>query len=203
MSVPLIVKLGGSLGSQNVLRDWLRALRPMPVVIVPGGGIFADAVRSAQAQWHFDDTLAHRMAIVAMRQYALMLSGIESGLTLAATETLLQELPRHPSARCWLPDPDELQGPSVEASWRVTSDSLAVWLAQRLGAKALLLVKSIHLSERSRSIDCLIDDGVIDPAIPDFLAKSALEIWISGPNDHDHLAEKLTWPNHHFCRVEG
>ena len=203
MSVPFIVKLGGSLWSQNVLGDWLHALRPVPVVIVPGGGLFADAVRSSQAQWHFDDTLAHRMAIIAMRQYALMLSGIGSGLPLTSTETLLKEWPRPPFARCWLPDPDELQGPSVEASWRVTSDSLSVWLAQRLGAKALLLVKSIHLSERSRSVDSLIDDGVIDPAMPDFLAKSALKIWISGPNDHDHLSEKLARPNQHFCRVEG
>ncbi|NDG88451.1 MAG: hypothetical protein EBY15_10980, partial [Gammaproteobacteria bacterium] len=130
-------------------------------------------------------------------------SGIESGLPLASTETLLQEWPLPPFAQCWLPDPDALQEPSVEASWRVTSDSLSVWLAQRLGAKALLLVKSIPLSDSSRSVDSLIDDGVIDPAMPDFLAKSALKIWISGPNDHDHLSEKLARPNHHFCRVEG
>ena len=202
MPMPWMVKLGGSLGSLNVLGDWLKALRNIPVVIVPGGGIFADAVRSAQAQWHFDDRLAHRMAILAMRQYALMLSGIESNLTLASTETLLNNKAQDQRARCWLPDPDELQGPYVEASWRVTSDSLAVWLAQRLGAKDLLLVKSISLLERRKTADALIQDGIIDPAVPDFLENLTLNMWLSGPEDHDQLVEKLARPDRHFCRVE-
>ena len=72
-----VVKLGGSLCEQapetSPLRDWLDLLvceGAGRVVIVPGGGKFADAVRGAQAQWCFDDLTAHNMALLAMSQTA-------------------------------------------------------------------------------------------------------------------------------------
>ena len=68
---PVIVKLGGSLAFSEVLIDWLRALASCAghVVIVPGGGPFADAVRVTQHRMGFDDRTAHHIALLAMEQY--------------------------------------------------------------------------------------------------------------------------------------
>ena len=43
------------------------------VVIVPGGGSFANCVRNNQQVLGYDDVVAHRMAVLAMQQYACYL----------------------------------------------------------------------------------------------------------------------------------
>src|SRR4051812_7801139 len=76
-AVPMIVlKLGGSLASSGGLTACLAALGRLrgEIVVVPGGGVFADAVRAAQPRFGFSDRAAHRMAILAMEQYAVMLA---------------------------------------------------------------------------------------------------------------------------------
>ena len=74
----IVIKLGGSLSQAETLVSCLDRLeqqyKDKPVVIVPGGGAFADQVRLAQGRWQFDDITAHRMAILAMQQMALKVS---------------------------------------------------------------------------------------------------------------------------------
>ena len=59
-------------GLTTLFTAWLK------VVVVPGGGPFADAVRTAQGLWQFSDEVAHVMAIGAMDQFGRMLCGIEA-----------------------------------------------------------------------------------------------------------------------------
>lgn len=72
----IVLKLGGSLASSGGLAACLGALAALrgEIVVVPGGGVFADAVRAAQPRFGFSDRAAHHMAILAMEQYALMLA---------------------------------------------------------------------------------------------------------------------------------
>src|SRR5882757_2855389 len=71
----IVLKLGGSLASSGGLTACLAALGTLrgEIVVVPGGGFFADAVRAAQPRFGFSDRAAHHMAILAMEQYALLL----------------------------------------------------------------------------------------------------------------------------------
>ena len=141
MPIPWVVKLGGSFGMAETLPYWLEALAGCRVVVAPGGGLFADTVRTAQRRWGFADRLAHRLAIIAMRQYGLMLHGLCPRLETAdAIDALAAGLPQ--GAAVWLPGEEILEDTRIEASWRVTSDSLAAWLADRIGAERLLLIKS-------------------------------------------------------------
>ena len=66
-----VVKVGGSTADQPVLREWIAALAgsALPVVIVPGGGPFADQVRNTQRRIGFSNNAAHAMAILAMEQF--------------------------------------------------------------------------------------------------------------------------------------
>ena len=131
MTGPVVVKLGGSLLEAAELRPWLAALAILPGaprVVVPGGGPFADTVRDAQARLGFHDLAAHRMAILAMQQYGLMLQALEPRLALAETSTDLAAIPPGAGA-VWLPWRMVGLEPGIEPSWDVTSDSLALWLA--------------------------------------------------------------------------
>ena len=71
-----IVKLGGSLARTPHCAAWLDTLAAWggPLILVPGGGPFADCVRVAQAAIGFDDAAAHRMALLAMEQFAIVLA---------------------------------------------------------------------------------------------------------------------------------
>ena len=84
-----VVKIGGSLSHDPSLRLWLTELREVGggrVVIVPGGGDFADRVRQYQSEWQFDDLAAHNMCLLAMTQYGLMMQGVLPDLVIASSE---------------------------------------------------------------------------------------------------------------------
>ena len=55
------------------------------IAIVPGGGPFADGVRTAQASIGYDDRAAHAMALMAMAQFGCALRSLNPALTLAAS----------------------------------------------------------------------------------------------------------------------
>jgi hypothetical protein len=80
-----VIKLGGSLlgdpedGRLRRWCDWLAGAGAGRSIVVAGGGPFADAVRASQAHWGFPDDVAHRMALRAMDQYALMAANLLVG----------------------------------------------------------------------------------------------------------------------------
>jgi aspartokinase-like uncharacterized kinase len=199
-----VVKLGGSLAESAHLPRWLEALSQTAAIIVPGGGAFADTVRNAQARWQFDETTAHHMAILAMRQYGLMLAGLCPSLLKATTfAELTADTGR---AKVWLPLPEMLDEAGIPATWNITSDSLAAWLAGRLGAENLLLVKSaagITSLKAKLSLSCaeLVKLGWVDPVFPEYAAKNTCQHWLCGPDGHIGLALSLSKPARYFIRV--
>lgn len=127
---PLVIKVGGSLLSHA--REIIQAIpkEAQDILILPGGGVFSDAVRGTGVQ----GTAAHWMAIAGMEQYGWYLStfGMETtdDPTFSAGPRILlpyQYLRRH--------DP-------LPHSWEITSDTISAWLADHLSAK-LLILKSI------------------------------------------------------------
>jgi dihydroneopterin aldolase len=185
-----VVKLGGSLVRSDLLKSWLAALVEGGgrLVVVAGGGPFADAVRAAQSLHGFDDATAHRMALLAMEQYATMLAGLgnEMGTVPIFPAASLDEIRRALAddlVPIWLPARRVLDCASIDASWDVTSDSLAAWLAGHLGASALVLVKAVS-SGAPRAADALARDGIVDRAFPDYLSNCGCECRIVGAAEH-------------------
>ncbi len=168
-----VVKLGGSLADDELLEHWLAMLAQDgagKVVVVPGGGPFADQVRAAQARWRFADPVAHAMALHAMDQYAHMMCGIEPRLALARDETTLKDGLNRGRAVVWQPSAQVLAQPDIEASWEVTSDSLSAWLARRMAARALILVKALPAARLALPLGDLARSGVVDAAFTRALA---------------------------------
>jgi aspartokinase-like uncharacterized kinase len=191
------VKLGGSLATSPLLRPWLDALAAGAgqLVLVPGGGPFADEVRSMQRRCGFDDPTAHRLALLAMEQYGLMLAGLEPMLRPAATHAGIARVLAAGQVAVWQPTRMALGRKEIPESWDVTSDSLAAWLAAELRADGLLLVKSAPIPAES-SVEDLVRLGVVDPLLPAFLARGVAECRFIEAADHAALGAKIPLPPH-------
>jgi aspartokinase-like uncharacterized kinase len=201
VAITWVIKLGGSLCGSDRLPAWLEVLVEARAVVVPGGGPFADQVRAAQSRWPFDDRTAHTMAILAMAQYGLMLSGICPRLRAVSGFDGLKAAVEAGGSAVWLPDLTQLPESEIPPSWDVTSDSLAAWLAGRLGARRLLLVKSAAIPKGGVRLEHCVAGGWVDAAFPRFLEERACETWLCGSEDHVRLNEGLCHPDAFFTRV--
>ena len=150
--MPVVIKIGGGLlgmpGALEAVCATVGAMsRREAVVVIPGGGPFADVVRKLDRDTGLSADTAHRMAILAMDQYAHVLaeridgavlveeSGAVAGALAAGKVAVLA-----PSR--WLRAADPLPH-----SWDVTSDSVAAFVAGALDAARLVLVKPADVGE--------------------------------------------------------
>ncbi|MBC7944748.1 MAG: hypothetical protein H7X91_05715 [Burkholderiales bacterium] len=173
-----VIKLGGSLARSRHLTRWLQAIAQEGAgraIIVPGGGRFADEVRNAQRLWRFDDAVAHRMALMAMQQFGLMLCGLNAGLASAQSVVEMHAALRYGKAVVWLPLQMTDAAGDIPMNWDVTSDSLAAWLASRVNARSLALVKFCRPNQfapeigEGAAVQALSEAGIVDPAFPAFM----------------------------------
>ena len=123
-----VVKVGGGLDRIEALTRVCATLAELGsrhrLLVVPGGAWFADAVRVADRRFGLEDATAHRMAILGMEQFGLLLRDLLPGgpPVVMPAGLALDELPE---------------------SWDVTSDSIAAWVAGDVGADRLVLVKAL------------------------------------------------------------
>ncbi len=189
----IVVKLGGSLASAGTLQSWLDVVVERGggrCVIVPGGGVFADTVRTAQERLRFSDGAAHRMALLAMEQYALLLRDLAPGLRPCATVAQIRAALAATRVALWLPYAMVEADTTVAESWDVTSDSLAAWLARRIEATRLVLVKSAAAPSPPLLPEQLAALGLADAAFPAYAA-GGFTVSYYGPGDEARLANDV------------
>ena len=181
-----VVKLGGSTLQSAELTAWLAAFAgtQLPLVLVPGGGPFADAVRAAQRRLGFSDAAAHAMALLAMEQFAHVILDRHPRFAAAASLAEIESVLQEGRVPVWLPSALALAEPAIEASWNVTSDALSAWLAGRIGASALLLVKQTRAFGPGDDAASLAARGIVDAAFASMLP-DRVELRMAGPGDAD------------------
>jgi 5-(aminomethyl)-3-furanmethanol phosphate kinase len=175
----LVVKLGGSLAGDPSLARWLDALhdgRLARFVVVPGGGPFADAVRTAQAACGFDDATAHRMALLAMDQFGHLLAALRSYVLPCPRIEQFEAAWNAGRLPVWLPAQVLDAEAGLERNWSVTSDTIAAWLAWRIGAGGLILVKSCDLPSARGDAAALASAGIVDAALPGFIGRFGIPL---------------------------
>ena len=188
-----VVKLGGSLWDSASLMNWIEELATTAhrCVLVPGGGPFADQVRTAQARWGFADDSAHSMALLAMEQMARMLCALHPRLVAVADVRAIRHALVGGLVPVWLPSRMALAETAIAADWSVTSDSLAVWLGSRLGARGVLLVKSAELPQTAADIQALQCRGLLDAAFDRYARQFGGPLWVVSRAHSGALADIL------------
>jgi len=110
-----VVKVGGSL--INHAKMVMSVLKDYEVLIVPGGGTFADTVRDAHNKYNLSQKAAHIMAIAAMDQYGHFLADVAGVPTV---DSLTSNTPA-----IFLPYKYLLKNDPFKPSWDITSDTIS------------------------------------------------------------------------------
>ncbi|MGQ0672148.1 MAG: amino acid kinase family protein [Hyphomicrobium sp.] len=191
-SSPLVLKIGGSLAASSRLDLILRAVEraSRPVVIVPGGGPFADAVRQSQAALGYDDRTAHRMALLAMHQMAEVLCGKFAALQRVHSNAEMRQAWQERWVPIWFPFTLMSNDHAVPLDWSVTSDGLAARLAEVLGDVPVVLVKSCAVPASADAAE-LARRGIVDLAFADIVARAELDWRVLGCDDDAELEHWL------------
>jgi 5-(aminomethyl)-3-furanmethanol phosphate kinase len=198
-----VVKLGGGLG-RGAGDDALRALcatvgelgERHPLLVVPGGALFADAVREADRRFGLSATTSHHMAVLGMEQFGWLLSELIPGAERSAEA-------RVAAGRTTVLLPAALSLDRLPASWQVTSDSIAAWVAGQAGAERLVLVKEVDglfadwpprgepLPRLTVAELAALRPGGVDAYLPTALANTSFETWVISGRVPRRLTELL------------
>jgi 5-(aminomethyl)-3-furanmethanol phosphate kinase len=201
-----VVKVGGALardGGDHALRELCLALAAAaerhPLLVVPGGAEFADGVRAYDDRFGLRPETAHRMAILAMDQFGWALADLIPG----AARCVALGPARPGVVSVLLPAALLAERDPLPASWAVTSDSIAAWVAGAFGASRLVLLKPVAGLYRSwpptaepiarLTIDELaaLRPAGVDVHLPAALRAAGVETWVIGGREPGRLAELL------------
>lgn len=185
-----VVKVGGSL--MGHARGIMAQIKAYDVLIVPGGGVFADTVRDAQKEARIDDTIAHKMAILAMDQYGLLLSdvsGIPAYDSFGDVETPGIFLPSK------LLEKDDPFTPS----WDVTSDTIACHIARLAGAERFIILTDVDgifvdgelASEITAAKLQSLPETCVDRALAGYLIKYGMDCQVVNGKDKGAVEKSL------------
>lgn len=180
----LVLKVGGSLAETGRLAGVLSIIAgaKRPVIVVPGGGQFADKVRDLQNVMQLDDKSAHKLAMLGMHQMAEIYFAKEPRFAPADSMEGIARVLASGNVPVWLPFQMCQNDETIPADWTITSDGLAARLAERLGGLPVVLLKSLDV-DAAAPLEQLADDDVVDAAFPGIVRRARLDWRILGPDD--------------------
>jgi aspartokinase-like uncharacterized kinase len=158
----IVAKVGGSLYDWPELKPRLNAwiaAQGRPVLLFPGGGPFADAVRSVDAIHKLGEERSHWLAIQSLTLAAEFLANLTDN-DILDPYPFFREL-------AW----------SMPHSWHITSDSLALKFAQETNAVELVLLKSIDVPLGTPWAEAA-DRGWVDEYFPELAANTSVPVRI-------------------------
>jgi 5-(aminomethyl)-3-furanmethanol phosphate kinase len=142
----IVLKIGGGLIGVPTALDRVCALvsqagRTRRILVVPGGGPFADLVREFDQSIRLSPDTAHWMAILAMDQYAHVLAERITGAVLVEEPGAILGATKPAGVAVLAPSRWMRSADVLPHSWEVTSDSIAAFIAGAIDAARLVLIK--------------------------------------------------------------
>jgi aspartokinase-like uncharacterized kinase len=140
-----LIKIGGSLFPEKAielceaiitLNDSLKS--PKKIVFICGGGMFANKIRNYNQDLHFSDTANHKSAILCMDIIGTLLVDKVKGLESVKSTDMIDLILKQGKLPLLNPSSIIESHDVLEHSWGVTSDSIAMYIADLLKAKLLI-----------------------------------------------------------------
>lgn len=186
-----VIKLGGSLMEKAAeITDHLAdEFGDEKILIVPGGGMFADSIRDVSGKYSLGQESSHWMAILAMEQYAYYLidktdinyteslHNISEGVSVLLPYIAVRKLEQNE------------QKPELPHTWDVTSDSIAGWISYILGCREFIKATSVDgIYIRDRKVPEItvsdlksLESSCTDNYLPTFIEKQVPAVlWSTG-----------------------
>jgi 5-(aminomethyl)-3-furanmethanol phosphate kinase len=173
-----VIKVGGSLFDWPELPRRLTEMinarkaadREERLVLIAGGGPAAELIRTLDRVHGLGDKTAHRLALHAMDLTAVILAELLPGSVLVnSLDTLRAVCSAGPilvlASRLIIDEIERSGLDGLSASWDVTSDTIAAWMALHLGANRLILLKSAPLPLGTTRVEAA-RLGLVDPMLP-------------------------------------
>ncbi len=206
----IVIKIGGSLigNARNLvstLNDYALT-KDERILIVPGGGIFADTVRMASEVYDISDEAAHWMAILAMDQYAhyltdgtpaRLVAGIAdiSSIRAGASVLLVYDLLKKSESES---GSGSGSGIGIAHTWNATSDTIAGWIASQLDATFIkatdvdgILRDGVQLSEITASELITMVETCVDPELPGLLLSRSMNCRVVNGKNPDQVIDAI------------
>ncbi len=144
-----IFKIGGKiLENFDNLNSTISQLRQLykkklifNIILIPGGGSFANFIRNAHSELKFTEELAHWMGIISMNYNGLELSKQFPKLEVTEDFNRLKNLKKN--FCLFLPFQFLKDNDKLPHSWDATSDSITLFLAKELGLNECFLIKDV------------------------------------------------------------
>lgn len=142
------MKVGGSLAEEpellsNICAKLSFLAEKYQLIVVPGGGMFADVIRDSDKRFKLSSQVSHRMAILGMDQFGMLLAQITPNSIATHSLSDAKQLSETEAVPIFLPSRLMLRENPLENSWDVTSDSIAAYISIRLKAPKLVLIKDV------------------------------------------------------------
>jgi 5-(aminomethyl)-3-furanmethanol phosphate kinase len=202
-----VLKIGGSLSRGDGLRSLCETIGRLGerhrLLVVPGGGTFADQVRNAYRRYRLGEAAAHKMAILAMDQYGYVLNHLIPGSCLTPDVTEACDAAESGRTGILLPSLPVIRADPLPHSWQVTSDTIAAWIAHSVDCRRLFLLKDVDglmcpgaagssgLISELTTVQLAEHDGGVDEYLSIFLDSVSLETWIVSGLHPERLCELL------------
>ena len=193
-----VIKIGGSLLNDSAILKKLSSslnefAKLRSVILVPGGGAFADQVRKYHKLYDFSDSVAHKMALITEDIVGILIGEyLKDGILLDNIDEISHIL-KQSKIPIFLPSKYILELDELPHSWDVTSDSIAVYLAHKLHSHTVILVKDVDglfsadpkrdpkaeliQSIKARELNTL-KESCVDKALPEFIAKYKISCYL-------------------------
>jgi len=204
-----VLKVGGSLSRGERLAALCQEIGRLGaqhrLLVVPGGGEFADAVRDHYRRYRLGETTAHRMALLAMDQYGCLLGDLVPGSSPVTDLLAARQVAAQGRVPVLLPASLLIQADPLPHSWQVTSDAIAAWVAGLVRTPQLILLKDVDglfsadpaqggpatLLAQLSVEELAGHQGGVDGYLATVLASLEVETWVINGGHPERLAELL------------
>jgi len=202
----VVVKIGGRLGHGDRLVPLCARVAELGghhrLLVVPGGGVFAAAVRECDARLRLRASTAHWMAVLAMDQYGHLLSDLIPRSVAVPTLAAAEDVAAAGRVPVLLPYDLMRRLDILPHSWLVTSDSIAAWVTGLIAAPLLVLLKErfgLHSPAAGRAaplrgavtLDQLAAWEGVDDHLATIAGAADYDLWVLDGEEPAHLVELL------------